>query len=94
MAKNSMTNDTYDAREASLLNSAVHIELPRIGMSRISPRKGCFVPTFIEAHQVSNMICKSRSLKSRIKTSLYSDEILTSSDEVFKDWESDLAVGI
>ena len=37
MAKNLMTNDTYDARAAGLLNSAVQIESPRRCMSRFIP---------------------------------------------------------
>jgi len=37
MTKNLVTNDTYDARAAGLLNSAVQIESPRRGMSRIIP---------------------------------------------------------
>jgi hypothetical protein len=37
MAKNLMTNDSYDARAAGLLNSTVEIESPRRLMSRIIP---------------------------------------------------------
>jgi len=37
MAKNLMTNDTYDARAAGLLNSAVQIQSPRRRMSTIIP---------------------------------------------------------
>jgi hypothetical protein len=40
------------------------------------------------------MICKVRLLKSRIKTRSFLEEIITSSMEVFKDCESDMAVGI
>jgi len=50
---------------------------------------GQFEPTFIEAHQVSNIICKVRSLKSQIKTHLFLEQILSSSKEGFKDLESD-----
>jgi hypothetical protein len=37
MAKNLMTNDTYDAMAAGLLNSTVQIESARRRMSRILP---------------------------------------------------------
>ena len=40
------------------------------------------------------MICKVRSLKSRIKTRSFLEEIITSSNEVFKDCVSDMAVEI
>jgi len=40
------------------------------------------------------MICKVWSLKSHIKTHLFLAEIITSSNEVFKDFESDMAVRI
>jgi len=55
---------------------------------------GRFESTFIEPHQPLKMICKVRSLKSRIKTCSFLEEIITSSNEVFKDFESDMAVGI
>jgi hypothetical protein len=48
----------------------------------------------MEAHQASKMICKVRSLKSRIKTRSFLEEIITSSNEVFKDCVSDMAVEI
>ena len=51
-------------------------------------------PTFIEAHHASKKICKVRSLKSRIKTHSFFEEIITSSKEVFKDFVSDMAVEI
>ena len=53
---------------------------------------GRFESTYIQAHQASNMICKVRSLKSRIKKGLFLKEIITSSNEVFKDVESDMVV--
>ena len=40
------------------------------------------------------MICKVRSLKSRIKKRSILEKIITSRNEVFKDSESDMAVGI
>jgi len=40
------------------------------------------------------MICKVRSLNSRIKTRSFLDEIITWSKEVFKDCESDVVVKI
>jgi len=55
---------------------------------------GWFEPTFMEAHQPSNMICGVRLLKSRIRTYLFIKDITTSSNGVCKDFESDLAVGI
>jgi len=55
---------------------------------------GCFEPTLIEAHQASKMICTVTSLKSRIKTSSLYEDIITSSNEVFKDSESGMAVEI
>jgi len=48
----------------------------------------------MEAHQVSKIICKVRSLKSRIKTPSTLEEIITSSNEVFKDSVSVMAVEI
>jgi len=54
---------------------------------------GLFEPTFIEAYQASKMICKVRSLKSQIKTRSFLEEIITSSNEAFKDLESDMVVG-
>jgi len=54
----------------------------------------CFEPTFIEAHQVSNMISKARSLKSRIKTHSSFEDIITPHNTVFTDCESDMVVGI
>ena len=40
------------------------------------------------------MICNVRSLRSRIKTHSFLEEIITASKEVFKDLESDMAVRI
>jgi len=55
---------------------------------------GRFEPIFIEANHASKMICKVRSLKSRIKTRSFFEEIITSSKEVFKDCESYMVVKI
>jgi hypothetical protein len=55
---------------------------------------GRFEPIYMEAHQASKMICKVRSLKSRIKTPSFLEEIITSSNEVFKDCVFDMAVDI
>ena len=52
------------------------------------------MPIFVDAHQGSKMICKVSSLKSRIKSGLYFEEIITYSTDVFKDCESDITVGI
>jgi len=54
---------------------------------------GRFEPTFIEAYQASKTICTVRSLISRIKTCLFSEDIITSDNEVFRDCVSDIAVG-
>jgi len=40
------------------------------------------------------MICKVRSLKSRIETCPFLEEIIPSSNEAFKDFESNVAVSI
>jgi len=40
------------------------------------------------------MICKVWSLKSQIKTLSFLEDIITSSKEVFRDFESEEAVGI
>jgi len=50
--------------------------------------------TFIEVHHASKMICKVRSLKSQIKTRSFFEEIITSSNEVFKDFVPDMAEDI
>jgi hypothetical protein len=55
---------------------------------------GHFDSTFIEAHQQSNMICKVRSLKLQIKILSFLEVIITSSKEVFKDFESNRVVRI
>jgi len=55
---------------------------------------GCFESTFIDADQASKMSCNVRSLKSRIMTRSFLEDIITSSSEVFKDFESNMAVGI
>jgi len=52
-----------------------------------------FEHTFIEAHLASNMSCIVRSLKSWIKTCSFLDEIITYSNEIFIDFESDIVVG-
>jgi len=55
---------------------------------------GRFEPTFIEAYHASKMICKVRSLNSRIKTHSLLEEIITSSNGVLKDFVSDMALDI
>jgi hypothetical protein len=55
---------------------------------------GRFEPTFIEAHEASKMISNERSLKSTIKPRSFLDEIITSSNELFKDYVCDMAVDI
>jgi len=53
-----------------------------------------FKPTFVEAHEASNMIRNGTSLKFRKNSSPCLDDIITSSNKVFEDFESDIAVGI
>jgi hypothetical protein len=55
---------------------------------------GRFEPTFIEALQASKMICKVMLLKLRIMTCSFLEEIITSSNEVFKDCVSNMVVKI
>ena len=55
---------------------------------------GHFEPTIIEACQASKIIWKVRSLKLRIKTRQFLEEIKTLSNEVFKDFVSDMTVKI
>ena len=55
---------------------------------------GHFEPTCIEAHHALKMICTVRSRKSRIKTCSFLEEIITLSNEVVKDFVSDMAVQI
>jgi len=55
---------------------------------------GRFEPSFNEGHESANMIWKVTSLKSRINTLSFWENIITSSNEVFKDCESDIAAGI
>ena len=53
---------------------------------------GCFKSTFFDAHQALKMICKVMLLKSQIKTREFFEEIITSSNEVFKECESHMAL--
>ena len=55
---------------------------------------GRFEPSFIEADPASKIICNVRSLKLRIKSRSFLEEIITSSNEVVNDFVSDMAVGI
>ena len=55
---------------------------------------GRFESTSIEARQASKMVCKVRSLNSRMKTRSFLEEIITSSNEVFKAYVSGMAVKI
>jgi len=48
----------------------------------------------MEAHQASKMICNVRSLKSRIKTPSFLQQIITSRNEVFNHCVSDMVVEI
>jgi hypothetical protein len=58
------------------------------------PAIGGFEPTFIEAHQASQMIRKVWSFKSRIKTCSFPEQIISSGNEVFKDFESAIVIEI
>jgi len=55
---------------------------------------GHFQGSFIEAHQASKIICNVRSPTSLIKKHSFLEGIITSSNDVFKDVESDMAWGI
>jgi len=55
---------------------------------------GRFELIFIEAHQASKMIYNVRSLKSQIKATSFLEEIITLSNEVFKDCLSNMVVEI
>lgn len=48
--------------------------------------------SFIDTHQALNMICTGRWVKLQIKTHLCFHDIITSSNQMFIDWESDMAV--
>jgi len=54
---------------------------------------GRFEPIFIVAHQVLNMICNIRSVKSQIQICPFLDDIVTSSNEVFIVWEHVMVIG-
>ena len=92
MAKNLMTNNTYGARNAGLLNFAVQIKLPRRSMGEINWGIGHFERTLKEAYQASIYICNVGSLKSQIKTCSLLEDIITSRNAVSNDFESDIAV--
>jgi len=53
-----------------------------------------FESKFIQTHQASMMICKLTSLKSWIKTGSFLEKIITSTNEVFKVFESNMAIDI
>ena len=53
-----------------------------------------FVSPFMEAYKVSNMICKVRLLKLRIKKHWFLDDMITFSHKVFEHVESDMVLGI
>jgi len=55
---------------------------------------GLVKPTFFETQETSKMSSKVRSLKSQVKTHSFLDDIITSSSELYKDCDSDIAVGI
>jgi len=55
---------------------------------------GRFLTTSFEAHQASKMIRKVRALQSRIETRSFLQQIISPSNVVFKQSESDVAVGI
>ena len=94
MANNLITNDTYDSRAASLHNSAVQTTLLWRRMSRVIPSNRTFEVALIESHKALKMIRDVRSLKSRLKTRSFLVESKTSSNEVYNDFESDMAVVI
>jgi len=56
--------------------------------------RGCYNPAFIEDQQATNIMGKVRSLKLRIKTHSFLEYIITSTNELFMDWKSDVIVEI
>jgi hypothetical protein len=93
MAMNMMTNNSYDARVASLLNSTVQIAPSQWQCQELFESIECFESTFTEAHQAANMSCKVRSLKSQIKTPSLLEDIRISRNKEFTDFEFDMMVG-
>jgi len=55
---------------------------------------GHFEPTSIDGHQALNMIGKVRLHKLQIKTNLFLEDIITSSKEVLKEFEANMALEI
>jgi len=49
-------------------------------------------PRFFDAPQASKTICKVRLVKSQTKSSSLLEDIILSSNKVFIDWESDMAI--
>jgi len=55
---------------------------------------GSFETTFIETLQASKTIWEVRLLKAQIQTGSFLEDIITSSNEVFQDFECDIVVSI
>jgi hypothetical protein len=53
----------------------------------------CYEPTFIDSDQGSNIMSQVRLIKSRIETFWFLEDITTSCNVVFMDWDSDMAIG-
>jgi len=53
-----------------------------------------FEPNLIDTHQVQNMICKVRLLKSWIQSWPFLEDVITISNTVFEDLECDIGVGV
>jgi hypothetical protein len=53
---------------------------------------GRIEPRLIEAHPAWNIVYKVQLLKFQFKTHLFLYDIITSTNKVFRDWESDMVV--
>jgi len=89
-----MTNDTYDSRAAAVLHSTVHIEVPGRHISRFIPNNRTLWAYIHRIPRSLKMICNTCSLKSWIKTHPLLEEIITSSNKAFIDFESEILIGI
>jgi hypothetical protein len=95
MVKDLMANGTYAARAPVSSIPQCKSKRPEGTCLELFQVIGRFETTFIEAHHTSKMqVCNVRSLKSQIKTHSLLKEIITSSNEVIKDFESDMAEGM
>ena len=88
-----MTNNTYDGRAVGLLNSAVQIESPQRGMSRIIPTNW---KLRVHIHWIPpniNYDLYGKGIQIWNIDTFILEDIITSSNEVFLDFETDIAIG-